>query len=81
MLQNKPGWDRAKIMQVVESQQTTRVNLEAPVAVLLMYWTAHVDPDGTVRFKPEIHKRDDAVLDALNKEFSFRKDPIVDGSD
>jgi murein L,D-transpeptidase YcbB/YkuD len=77
LLQDKPGWDRAKIMQVVDSRQTTRVNLDEPVTVMLLYWTAAVEPDSTVRFKRDIYARDDAVLDSLNREFSFRKDPVI----
>ena len=77
LLENKTGWDRAKIEQVVASGKLTRVNLEKPVTVMLLYWTATVEQDGTVRFKKDIYERDAAVLEALNKEFSFRKTPVI----
>lgn len=77
LLENKSGWDRTKIEQIVESRETTRVNLEKPVTVMLLYWTAAVGQDGEVRFKKDIYKRDAAVLEGLNKEFSFRKASII----
>jgi murein L,D-transpeptidase YcbB/YkuD len=77
LLEDKPGWDRAKIMQVVDSRQITRVNLDEPVTVILLYWTAAVGPDSTVHFKKDIYARDGAVLDGLNREFSFRKNPVI----
>lgn len=76
LLENKSGWDRAKIEQVVESRQTTRVNLEEPVTVMLLYWTAAVERDGRVHFKKDIYERDAAVLDGLSQGFSFRKAPV-----
>ena len=34
--------------EVIESGKTTRVNLETPVTVMLLYWTTDVAEDGTV---------------------------------
>ena len=78
LLHDKPGWNRDRIMQMIESRQTTRVNLERPVTVALLYWTVAVEPDGTVLFKPDIYERDDAVLASLNKDFSFRQGSIIE---
>ena len=56
------GWDRARIDQVIESRKTTRVNLEKPVTVMLLYWTADVEADGTVHFRKDVYKRDAPII-------------------
>ncbi len=77
LLLDQPGWDKNRLLEVVESRKTTRVNLQTPVAVLLLYWTVDTDADGGVTFKPDIYNRDPAILEALNSPFRFRTSPIV----
>jgi hypothetical protein len=40
------------------------VDLPAPITVHIAYWTAWVDPDGTVQFRDDIY-RYDSVLEAV----------------
>jgi len=47
--------------------------LSKPVPVLLFYWTAAPEPDGSMRFKKDPYKRDAEVLEGLNGQFKFRK--------
>jgi murein L,D-transpeptidase YcbB/YkuD len=63
------GWDRARIDQVVESRKTTRVNLKNPMTVMLLYWTAEVDDDGTVHFRKDVYKRDAPIIRGLDEQF------------
>ena len=72
-LLDNQGWDRARIDQVHESRKTTRVNLETPVTVMLLYWTADVAEDGTVRFKNDVYGRDAKIIAGLAEP--FRVDP------
>jgi len=67
------GWDRARIDQVIESRKTTLVNLETPVTVMLLYWTADVAEDGTVLFKRDVYGRDAKIIAGLAEP--FRVDP------
>jgi len=67
------GWDRARIDRVVESRKTTRVNLEKPVTVMLLYWTADADEDGTVFFHKDVYGRDARIIRGLDEP--FRIDP------
>ena len=67
------GWDRARIDRVIESKKNTRINLEKPVTVMLLYWTADVDADGTVQFRKDIYKRDARIVSGLDEP--FRVDP------
>ena len=71
LLAPNEGWDRQRIDEVVASGKTTRVNLERGMPVLLMYWTAGVQADGTVMFYNDVYDRDQRVLEALNAPFRF----------
>ncbi len=72
-LLDNQGWDRARIDQVNESRKTARVNLETPVTVMLLYWTADVAEDGTVLFKRDVYGRDAKIIAELAEP--FRVDP------
>lgn len=78
LLADKPDWDRAKIDAVVESRETTRVNLTDPLTVMLLYWTAAVDDEHRVVFKQDIYGRDGAVLAGLDGGFKFRGSKIIE---
>jgi murein L,D-transpeptidase YcbB/YkuD len=65
------GWDRQRIQETLDSKQLTNVVLEKPMPVLLTYFTARADPDGTVHFFDDVYQRDQRVAEALAKPFSF----------
>ncbi|MGH8567996.1 MAG: hypothetical protein ACREXU_08225, partial [Gammaproteobacteria bacterium] len=41
------------------------IYLERPVPVLILYWTASVARDGSLRFLPDIYHRDPAIVRGL----------------
>jgi murein L,D-transpeptidase YcbB/YkuD len=63
------GWDRARIDEVVASKKLTRVNLENPITVMLLYWTAEVDEEGTVHFRNDVYDRDAPIIEGLDEPF------------
>jgi murein L,D-transpeptidase YcbB/YkuD len=63
------GWDRKRIDQVLASKKTTRVNLENPITVMLLYWTAETDEDGTVFFRRDVYNRDAPIIEGLDEQF------------
>jgi murein L,D-transpeptidase YcbB/YkuD len=69
LLLEDQGWDRARIDQVVASKKNTRVNLETPITVMLLYWTAEADEDGTVFFRRDVYKRDAPIIKGLDEPF------------
>jgi murein L,D-transpeptidase YcbB/YkuD len=78
LLLESDEWRKERILEVVESQQTTRVNLPSPVTVILLYWTVNADAEGRVVFKKDIYNRDGPILAGLERPFRFRKGPILD---
>ena len=72
LLQDKEGWGRARIDEVVASGKTTRVLLDQPMPIIIAYTTA-IARDGQVLFREDIYERDQRVLDALNAEFRIRR--------
>jgi murein L,D-transpeptidase YcbB/YkuD len=60
-------YDREKIEKVIETHETTRVNLPEPVDIMLMYWTCGLDRDRKLFFAYDIYERDQAVLRDLDK--------------
>jgi len=77
LLLDDPVWTKERLLEVVESRKTTRINLKKPITVLLLYWTVDASADGNVIFKPDIYARDPAIIKALNSPFRFRDSPIL----
>ena len=65
VLAESPGWDRARIDAVLNSQERTVVRLSSKLPVNLTYATVWVAPDGTVQFRPDIYNRDAKLEKAL----------------
>ena len=76
LLEDPAKWNRESFKRIIDSGQTQTIRLPRPVPVLLFYWTAAMEPDGSVRFKKDPYKRDAEVLEGLNGEFQFRKRPV-----
>lgn len=68
LLAGKPGWDQAKIEQVMDSTAPQRVLLPEPLPVHLTYSTAWIGEGGTVHFRDDIYGRDQALAQALSGE-------------
>jgi murein L,D-transpeptidase YcbB/YkuD len=76
LLDDPDKWNAESFKQAINSGRTQTVMLPKPVPILLFYWTAAVESDGTVRFKKDPYKRDAEVLQGLNGNFKFRKRPV-----
>ena len=65
------GWTQEKFGQVLDTGKERTVFLPKPVPVLLLYWTAQANPDGTVSFFRDVYDRDAAVVKALDAPFEL----------
>jgi murein L,D-transpeptidase YcbB/YkuD len=66
------GWDTERVQAERMRRETKSIFLSEPMPVLLLYWTTEVGPQGEIRFYEDVYERDQAILDALGAEFSFR---------
>lgn len=78
LLLDDPQWTEERIEEVVKSRQTTRINLPKPVTVILMYWTVNTTDNDELVFKEDVYERDAAVLEGLDKPFTFRETPVLE---
>lgn len=77
LLNDPVKWNQQSFKRVIESKQTQTIMLPEHVPVLLFYWTVSAArPDGIVRFKRDPYERDAEVLEGLNGDFNFRKQPV-----
>ncbi len=73
-LMNDPEvWNMEKINKILESGETTKINLPKPINIYLIYLTAAVDQDNNLMFMKDVYKRDAAVLKALKAPFTFNE--------
>jgi murein L,D-transpeptidase YcbB/YkuD len=70
LLQNKSGWDRARIDNLLASNRTTTVKLDKPLPILIQYSTVTAGNDQVI-FREDIYHRDAKVIAALDKPFKL----------
>ena len=68
LLAGDPRWTPERIRSVVAQGGETTVWLSRPVPVHVLYWTAFMDEDGAVDFRPDLYGRDQIVRHALDAE-------------
>lgn len=69
LLAEPARWSRAALDEAIASGETRTLRLPRPVPVLLIYWTADRDDDGSIVFKPDPYGRDARELAALDRGF------------
>lgn len=60
------SWDMDRINKVLESGETTRIDLKEPINIYLFYGTISYGKDGKMYIDKDVYNRDPAVLKALN---------------
>ncbi|WP_226668208.1 L,D-transpeptidase family protein [Microbulbifer aggregans] len=59
LLRSEPGdWSRYRIEQLTTGDETTEVKMSQNIKVYVTYWTAWVDGEGRMNFRPDIYGRD-----------------------
>ena len=65
ILLDSDQWSRDAIDAAIATGATQRIPLTKSLPVYVLYWTAFVDPDGTVEFRDDIYGRDRRLAEAL----------------
>jgi murein L,D-transpeptidase YcbB/YkuD len=63
------GWQYDELNALIAGTETRTVTLTKPVPILIQYWTAEVDSEGTIYFYDDIYDRDRSILNALNSRY------------
>lgn len=74
LLRTAPGWNLERVENAMQhGRDDVRVNLPAPVPVLIVYQTVVVDEDGTVRFFHDIYGHDAELKDELAQGYPYTR--------
>ena len=76
VLNDSQRWNKDSIARVVASGELQNVTLKAKIPVLLTYWTAWVDPQGSINLRRDIYGQDAAWAEGLNASFKMRARPL-----
>ncbi|TYO99880.1 murein L,D-transpeptidase YcbB/YkuD [Geothermobacter ehrlichii] len=57
-LLEKNGWNCERIIEAMDSPEPLRVDLDEPVPVHIVYWTAWVDANGQINYRNDVYQRD-----------------------
>jgi len=66
VLNDPAKYNRSELQAIVDSRETQRILPSPKMPVVIVYLTASVNTDGTVRFYRDIYDRDQKVLNALD---------------
>ncbi|QIL91193.1 L,D-transpeptidase family protein [Microbulbifer sp. SH-1] len=67
LLRDEPGdWSRYRIEQLTTGDETTEVKMSQNVKVYITYWTAWVDGQGRMHFRPDIYGKDGLAANQFN---------------
>ena len=69
LLSDQVDWSPEKIQELIDTEETQRVNLRQKMPVFLTYNTVSVESDGNIIFLKDVYERDQAVLKGLNEPF------------
>jgi murein L,D-transpeptidase YcbB/YkuD len=68
-----PTWTPDALLAAAAPGKTRTILVRRPLPVLVLYWTAAVDPDGRVRFLPDVYERDPAIIRGLAQPVAARQ--------
>jgi murein L,D-transpeptidase YcbB/YkuD len=71
VLRDRPEWNVDRILAAMNGDQTMQVDLTHPIPVLIIYTTGVVEPDGEVRFFPDIYGDDASLKRVLAAGYPF----------
>jgi murein L,D-transpeptidase YcbB/YkuD len=67
MLNDSIRWSRAKIDTLVATKKTTTINLKQKIRLHQLYWTAWMEKNGDLEFRPDIYNLDEDLYLKLQK--------------
>ena len=71
LLRYDESWDAERIREAMSADSPTRVHLDRPTWVFILYATAWVDDDGQVNFRDDIYGHDERLAEALAQGYPY----------
>jgi L,D-transpeptidase YcbB len=71
VLRDQPAWTRERIEAAMQAERPMRVNLRAPLTVVIFYDTVHVNSEDVVFFVEDIYGHDRALDAALSRGYPY----------
>jgi murein L,D-transpeptidase YcbB/YkuD len=68
LLKDDPKWTPEAIRAAIATGEQKTVSIPRPLPVHILYFTAWVEEDGTVEFRPDVYGADEKLIQALAKE-------------
>jgi murein L,D-transpeptidase YcbB/YkuD len=68
LLKGDPKWTPETLQAAIDSGEQKTITLAKPLPVHILYWTAWVEPDGSVQFRKDIYGHDERLEKALAEE-------------
>lgn len=68
LLKGDPKWTPESLQAALDSGEQKTITLEHPLPVHILYWTAWVEPNGSVQFRKDIYGHDEQLEKALAEE-------------
>lgn len=73
-----PSWTADGLVAAASNGKTRTVVLKKPLPVLILYATASADPEGRVRFVPDVYGRDPDVIRRLAEPLTPHRRPLAE---
>ena len=67
LLDDPVKWSRTALDRAIDTGKTQAVSLPRPVPLLLAYWTVELGDGDRIGYRPDIYRRDDKLLAALDR--------------
>ena len=67
LFKGRPGFDKAKVKQVIDQGEQAHYGFPEPVTLYVTYRTVTVGTDGTPVFRDDVYGRDKRVVAAMAK--------------
>lgn len=71
VLRDRPEWTRERILEAMQGERPTRVDLKQPLTVVLFYDTFHVNSEGVAFFVEDIYGHDRRLDAALAQGYPY----------
>jgi len=78
LLDDPDKWNRQSIQELLDTNETRRVDLPKPKPVMLLYLTISFAENGDFILKKDVYERDGQVLEGLNEEFTIWQTRAID---